>query len=227
MSRLTSVRHGLGTLVSVLVLLLSARCAQAAGGHFDVDDATIVVPGNCIIEQWTQRITRRDFHTLHLGPACRVGEVEAGINLDRSSDAGAHSSSAGAQLKWVADPLLPRVSAGIVVADALDLASGREALRTVYVPVTWWASQHFFMHMNVGRDWTPDGATKRIGTSVEWLLTDSSSVIVERMYNFGDRLSRLGWRIAVTDKLMLDLSGARLRDGARAFILELDYEFTR
>ena len=70
--------------VSVLASLCMAASfgARAAGGHFDVDDATIVNPGRCQVEAWITRVPAEAATVFHVGPACRVGPVEIGLNFD-------------------------------------------------------------------------------------------------------------------------------------------------
>ncbi|WP_269758539.1 hypothetical protein [Variovorax sp. E3] len=73
--------------------------AQAAG-HFDVDDAGTLDPGQCQYETWWGRTGTEPVTGFHFGPACRVGPVELGLNFDRTSVAGVHSVTGGPQVKW-------------------------------------------------------------------------------------------------------------------------------
>jgi hypothetical protein len=47
--------------------------------------------GQCQFETWLE--DGREHHLQHLGPACRVGAVELGLNLDRYNLAGAAPST--------------------------------------------------------------------------------------------------------------------------------------
>lgn len=85
--------------------LLAAFCAFAgegawAAGHFDVDDAATLDPGQCQYETWWGRTGVEPVTGFHIGPACRIGPVELGLNLDRLSVQGLHSATGGPQLKW-------------------------------------------------------------------------------------------------------------------------------
>ena len=75
---------------SLLAAALSAALPPAwpAGGHFDVDDAAMVEPGRCQVETWWLRAPAAVTTLLHLGPACRVGPLELGLNLDRVAATG-------------------------------------------------------------------------------------------------------------------------------------------
>ena len=52
--------------------LVTAAPAFAAGGHFAVDDASLLEPGQCGAESWVSRDTGGD-RSLRAGAACRVG----------------------------------------------------------------------------------------------------------------------------------------------------------
>ena len=100
--------------VSLACLLASP--AHAAGGHHSIDDATILDPGQCQVETWFERTRDGAARVWHLGPACRVGAVELGLNVDalRVSDGG-RVDVAGIQAKW-AHPLNDALSIGAVVS---------------------------------------------------------------------------------------------------------------
>jgi len=70
--------------VALILLWLFAVNARA-GGHFDVDDAFTLDPGQCQNETWYGRFGTEPVTDFHLGPACRVGPVELSANFDRYS----------------------------------------------------------------------------------------------------------------------------------------------
>src|SRR5262249_11293269 len=88
-------RGRLGGLAAALV----AGPALAMGGHFDVDDATVLAPGRCQVELWA--LHGENARLGHVGPACRVGPVELGLVAERVSDDERHANIVGAQVKWV------------------------------------------------------------------------------------------------------------------------------
>ena len=133
-----------------------AATAQA-GGHFDVDDAGTLDPGQCQYEVWGGHGHRsRDPRLWHLGPACRVGPVELGLNLDRISVAGDRLHALGPQLKWTFFGQAPdarwraAVSMGAIY-DCRATAAARAGSSSL--PVTWRATDSLQVNANLGADW--------------------------------------------------------------------------
>ena len=209
--------------------LAFAAGAQAAGGHFDVDDAAVVEPGHCQYETWLTRAPAASATLFHLGPGCRVGPVELGFNYDRFSTAGEVRNTLGPQLKWVADPLVGPLSAGIAWSAARDLKRGRRPAHTLYVPVTWAVNDRIALNANLGADWDFAGArTRRIGVSGEWVAHEKLTVIGERVKFAGDWTTRLGTRFMLGDAISLDLSAARSGPRAtRVYVIGLNHDFAR
>lgn len=117
----------LGTAAALLGIALQA--AHAAVGHHAVDDAIILKAGECQMEFWTDRERGGGRTLAHVGPACRVGAGELGVNLDRTHlNNIPHGSDRatvwGPQLEWAA-PLSESLSVGVVVG-ALFRAPGRD-----------------------------------------------------------------------------------------------------
>lgn len=215
--------------LAVSALLALARAAHAAGGHFDVDDATTLAPGQCQVETWFARAPAVGASLWHLGPACRVGPVELALNLDRAEAAASRRTLVGPQMKWATDPALGPVSAGLVAGALVDAARGGGTGWTVYAPLTWNLDPRVALNLNLGIDRDAGGhRTRRLGASGEWALHDRVTLLAERV-RFGDEwVSRLGARFALTDTLSLDLSAARLGPAAtRALTIGLNHEFTR
>ena len=215
---------------AALALVLTAASgltAEAAGGHFDVDDATIVEPGHCQIETWWLRSPSESALTLHAGGACRAGPVEAGLNIDRTRLDGSTQSAIGPQVKWVADPLIERLSAGIVWAIAIDASGGHGPAHTVYVPLTLWSGEAVQLHLNGGIDWSAgERSMRRWGIAAEWAANDTFSVIAEHSLIAGVQTSRLGTRFNLTPSLSLDLSIAhRSSAGSPSYAAGLNRDF--
>jgi hypothetical protein len=190
--------------------LLPAGEVRAAGGQFDVDDASLVDPQHCQVETWLLRAPG-GATGVHLGPACRFGPVELGLNLDRQGGASETTGFAGPQVKWVAAVWPDRLSAGLVWAAALDLRRGGRPLHTVYVPATVTVSDRLAVNLNLGTDWDGSGASgRRVGASAEWAAGPTVTVLVERGRVGGTWSSRLGGRLALTEASSIDLSIARI-----------------
>ena len=130
--RLASMRH---RRVAVSLTVFGAH-AGAAGGHFDVDDATVLHPGHCQVETWVVRAPAAAATIAHLGPGCRVGPVEVGVNLDRFSTPGNGRTLFGPQLKWVVDPPVDKLSAGVAWSASYDLTNRGRPAQTVCLPFT-------------------------------------------------------------------------------------------
>lgn len=203
--RRTPALAAVTSLAAVLVPL-----AHAAGGHHAVDDAALLEPGQCQVEAWFDRENGNARSLLHVGPACRVGAVEFGLNLDRARSAGAAAPTGyGAQLKW-ARSLHERWSAGLVLALAGQDKSPGYAGSSLVVPITWQATDSVLTHLNVGRDFRhrqPD--LNRAGLALEWAPLDAGSIVAERYREGGNNFWRVGARWAVNPSTSIDLSQAR------------------
>lgn len=210
------------------VLGLAATQAQAAGGHHAVDDAAILDPGQCQVETWTDWRSRNPQGLVHVGPACRIGPVELGLNLERerSDSNGGRILRAGPQLKW-AFAIDERLSVGVLAtagwqgtaprqgrATSLRLASG-----SVVIPVTWQIDEHWRAHLDVGRDFhRAQPSTSHSGAAIEWSAFSSVSFVAERFREGGSNAWRAGLRWTPVQALSIDLSRARgLRADAPAW----------
>ena len=209
----------------VLAWLLVGSAARAMGGHFDVDDATVLAPGRCQIELWAVR--GESARALHAGPACRVGPVELGFVLDRLSNDEERNRVLGTQLK-VATTWLPQLEVGFVVS-ALRDTTRDVTLLTAYAPATWLISESVQLHANLGADrFSNREATVRIGAAGEWAVDSRVSLLAERLRVFGLITTRLGVRFALGEHASVDLSGARISgSGSRLWGLGWTWEFGR
>jgi hypothetical protein len=215
--------------------LLAGVCSLAstgarAAGHFDVDDAGTLDAGQCQYEAWWGRTGPEPATVLHVGPACRVGPFELGLNLDRLSAEGVRSVVAGPQFKWnffgpAADAPL---SAALSLGAAFDLTRGGRAGGQFVLPVTWRPTSSLQIHANLGVDWaTGTGArTPRGGLAAEWALDDKVSLIAERSRAAGVWTSRIGGRFSLTPLISVDVSASRMGpQGVRGFVVGLNHEF--
>ena len=214
----------------VLGALLPVAVGAWAGGHFDVDDADTLAPGRCQYEIWAGRAEASSTGFQHLGPACRVGAVELGVNIDHFSAPDARVSVAGPALKWTwygqADQPL---RAAVEFAAAWDLHRGGRPGRQLLLPVTWQPLPSLMLHANLGADWALGSGvrTRRRGVAAEWAVDEKVSVIVERNRALGAWTTRSGLRFGLTPALTLDVSAAKVRPGGAVFTVGLSQEFGR
>lgn len=205
--------------------------AHGAGGHHAVDDAALVEPGQCQVEVWTDRERHRARTLSHVGPACRVGPVEIGLNLDRSRSTGAQSFTlVGSQIKWVL-PLTGSLSAGAVLAASWQESPSRFVASTVVFPFTWTASETWAMHINAGRDFRRGAEmdTSRAGIAAEWSPHPHWSGVVERFRENRANHWRVGVRYAWNQNVSVDLSRAQGSHGSVPawWTLGLNWAFDR
>lgn len=208
-----------------------ASHAHAAGGHHAVDDAAILDPGQCEVEAWMERERHGARALSHIGPACRVGPVELGLNLDRTRADGARPRAvAGPQLKW-AHAWTGTVSVGVLLGAAWADRAPRSMGRALVFPVSWQASDALALHLNIGKDFRrgrePD--TLRAGAALEWAARPAWSFVAEAVRDSGARHWRAGARHVLAQGLSIDLSRAQGLDGGPPawWTLGLNWEFSR
>jgi hypothetical protein len=191
------------------LLLAAAAPAHAAGGHFRVDDAVLLEPGQCQLETWVEREQGGARRLAHAGPGCRVGPVEAGISGDRTRNTGADGvTTVSPQLKW-AHPLDDRWSVGLVLAGIWQTAGAGYQGGTLLVPVTWHAGDQLHVHLNLGRDLRPHAAgSTRAGAALEWATTQQLTLVAERLRERQADAWRLGARWSPHANWSIDLSRA-------------------
>lgn len=225
-----AVTHGraLGCLrgpAAVLTLSLLTCRAAAMGGHFEVDDAAVLEPGRCQVEVWALR--GEDARLAHVGPACRAGLLELGLNIDRVWGDERAANIVGAQAKWVTT-LWPQVDGGLVASALRDTTHGTW-LHTVYVPISWTVSAAIALHANVGGDRSSEGRrTSRLGVAGEWSIDERFTVLAERFRLLDAIATRIGLRVVLGEQASIDFSGARVSgSGNRVWGLGLTIEFGR
>jgi hypothetical protein len=212
-------------------LLLSAGAlpARGAGGHHDVDDATMLAPGHCQVEVWAivARTPRADDE--HVGPACNWAGVEWGLNVDRLRVEGTPADNYGPQAKWVTELLPGRFAAGAVVSLTWRRQAPGEPLAGLLVPATLWLGPggQLQVHFNVGRDHDPGvGGQRRWGIAADWTPREWLTLTAERRLYLGQTLSRVGARWNVTPLVSVDASVARSGD-AHLYAIGLSWEWER
>lgn len=183
--------------------------AHAAGGHHAVDDANLLDDGQCKLEVWTERETGGSRTLAHAGPGCRVGPVELDLNIDRQKFAArAGTTSFSPQVKW-ATGLNDQVNMGLVVGSSFSSQSPRYTSSTVYIPLTWHATDALLAHVNWGRDFQRNGPNQaRGGLALEWTASTDWSFVAERFLQSGANSARIGARWALMPGVSLDVSRA-------------------
>lgn len=200
----------LASLAALTSSLAAVSPAKAAGGHHAVDDATLLEPGQCQVETWFDHELGGARQLLHVGPACRIGAVEFGLNFDRARLDGSRSETiGGAQIKWARE-IGNGWSAGVVFGAAGQDRSPHYLGSTLVVPVTWQVSETLFAYFNAGRDFRHGQAdTSRAGLAVEWTPLSAWSFIAERFREGGANFWRAGARWQATPSINVDLGHAR------------------
>jgi hypothetical protein len=217
----------------ILLPLLGVLAMQVhAAGHFDIDDAGTLDPGQCQYEVWGGRFGTAPVTDYHLGPACRVGPVELGFNIDRAAVPGDQAYGAGPQLKWtfMEEQAESRLSAALFFSAVWDATHGGRAGGQFVVPVTWHPIESLYVNANLGYDWTPGSGerTGRGGLQGAWAVHDKLYLVFERFRAFDTWTSRAGLRFNLTPTISVDLSAARSGpDGVRGYAIGLNQVFSR
>lgn len=221
---------------SVLLCSLLLVAEAGAAGHFDVDDAGTLDPGQCLVETWAGRLrSPTDLNFQHVGGACAAGPVELGFNIDRTSTPGAGADLfGGPQIKWTFWGRQPDASwsAGMALAGTFDLRHGGRAGGQFLLPVSWRATDHVNVLFNAGVDWaTRSGAAyARGGAALEWTFNEHVTFIAERNRAYDLWTSRLGARITVAPLTTIEVSASRSdRSGdarLRGVVVGLNREFS-
>ena len=168
----------------LLVVAWAWAATAQAGGHFDVDDAGMLAPGECQYEVWGGHGTPRSIDFAHLGPACRVGPVELGLNVDWAKGDFDRVDLLGPQVKWVffgqeeGASLAVALSVGAVYDVRKDGRWGGQLI----LPLTWQALPSLAVNANLGFDWASvDGIrTGRGGLGIEWAFHPELSLLAEQ-----------------------------------------------
>jgi hypothetical protein len=208
---------GPGITLAQLVLaavLLVVTDARAAGGHHAVEDAAILEAGQCQVETWLDRVQGGGRRLLHLGSACRLGPVEAGLNLDGVRLPNGTTRTIGPQVKWTTR-VTPTLGIGVVASTSWQEGAANFVGSTLVVPMSWQVHEGTAIHLNVGRDLRRRASdATRAGIAVEWIPLSSVALIAERFHEGGGNFWRTGARWLATPALSLDISRAAALDGS-------------
>lgn len=209
--------------------LVASGSTLAAGGHHDVDDASLLSTGHCQLETWAFSGRSPALSAQHLGSACSFGGLEWGVNAERVRQQGLQVHSLGPQWKWVADPAARRFSLGLAAALTWRDRGPHRPVSSLYVPATLWLGDEAAgqLHVNVGRDHDPaDGPFRRWGIALDWTLNGRWLLTAERRSLFGQTLGRAGLRYSITPLASIDFSLGRGGD-TRLLAIGFSWEWER
>lgn len=166
--------------------------------------------------------------TAHLGPACRLGAGEWGLNVDRLRDGVRDADIVGPQVKFAADLVEPRLGVALSLGVGWRNAGDRRPITGLTVPVTLWlGGGQLQLHANLGVDHDPAlGRTSHTGIAADWALDDRWTLTVEQRRIFGSALGRAGVRFNLTPLVSIDMSVAQ-GSGQRVTALGLTVEWER
>jgi hypothetical protein len=199
-----------------LAAALAAGTAQAAGGHHDVDDASLLPRGECEQETWFGR-GNGGRQGLHAGVSCRLGPLELGLAGEHTRAGGQPSETFWAvEAKWARE-VADGFSIGFDVQPLFQAnARPHYAGLGAYAIASWWARPGLAVHANFGRDFERGGPDEpRGGLALEWQPLPRWSFVAERYRDQGTHFARAGVRWAVGRLWTVDLSRAHRVAGAR------------
>ncbi|MDB5827481.1 MAG: hypothetical protein JWQ73_1701 [Variovorax sp.] len=225
----SSMKRSMALAGAALLCLLRAG-SVLAGGHLDVDDAGTLDPGQCLVETWGGRAGAVPATALHVGPTCRVGPIELGMNFDRASDPRAYYIGPQVKWTWFGQAADARFSGAVSANVTFDRTNRGKPGRQLVFPFTWVATKSWQIHANIGADWaTVSGErTARHGLGTEWALNDKVSLLAERNRAFDVWTTRVGARFNFTPLISLDVTTSRTGpEHAHGFYVGLNHEFKR
>ena len=204
----------------------AGAAAHAAGGHFSVDDATILDPGQWEQETWYSR-AGGGTNLLHAGLNFRVGPVELDGALERARSSGDPAATNwNLEMKW-AHPLTEHVGIGFDVQPAGLLSPvSQYAVTRFYGILSWQAHDTLLLNVNAGHDWVRGGSDlPRGGFSAEWTPVKVLTLIAERYLDTGTHFVRGGVRWSPTPRWTWDISRAQRLSGPApsTWTLGIDY----
>lgn len=232
MKTTSSMKRSMAVAGAALLCLLGLLHAGSAlaGGHLDVDDAGTLDPGQCLVETWGGRSGAVPVIALHVGPTCRVGPIELGVNLDRTSNPGTYFIGPQVKWTWFGQAADARFSGAVSANATFDRTHHGKPGRQLVFPFTLVATPSWQIHADIGADWaTVTGErTLRRGLGTEWALTEKVSLLAERNRAFDAWTTRVGARFNFTPFTSLDVTTSRTGpEHARGFYVGLNHEFRR
>lgn len=193
-------------------LAVAAMCAcanvHAAGGHFAVDDATLLDPGEWEQETWFGR-GASGASIAHAGLNFRVGPVEFDGAVEHARSGEPSARTWNLELKW-ARALGERLSVGLDLQPAwTTLPSSLYAVTRFNAIATWKLQDTLFVNVNAGHDWVRGAADlPRGGASLEWTPLAPLTLVAERYLETGTHFFRAGARWSPSPRWTWDFSGA-------------------
>jgi hypothetical protein len=203
---------------AMLALLAACACAgaHAAGGHFAVDDASLLEPGHCEEETWFSRY-QEGGRLLHAGVNCRVGPVELDGAGELTHAEGASATQWNLEVKWAheLDELDEQWSIGADLQPFWGAHQDPKYAGTRFnAIVTWHPAQRLALNFNAGHDWlTRARDLPRGGVSVEWQALDAWTLVLERYLETDTHYVRAGAHWEIGGRWSLDLSRAQRLSG--------------
>lgn len=198
-----------------LALALS-NAALAAGGHYAVDDATLIDPGRCAVEAWYARADG-DNDDVTVIPACNLtGNLELGLGLSRLQEAGERDTVVEFAAKTLFRELEPGGWGwGLAVASTWGGALERHEGAVAYLPLSVHAGEALVLHGNLGWAYERDDDDAAIwGVGADYGLTPWVNLIAETYGSHrGGTELQVGLRFGIADGA-LDLSYGRSRADA-------------
>ena len=204
----------------LLLALLVAGPALAAGGAHVVDDAAVETPGTCHLENWVT-LSSGDSGLVNSAPACTRKawpNLELGGFVTHGWTKGADDSLVGLSPKLVLRSEDRGIGIGIATSVGYGIDRARFETASVIVPVTIPAGEKLRLNLNAGWLWTRanhrhDGF---MGAQAEIALRKNLNLMVETFTRDEGKVggqTGLRWTVA-GGAIDLDLIGGRFVDGA-------------
>jgi hypothetical protein len=225
-----NVRSALATrarrIACLLVLaLVAAERAHAAGGAYVVDDSEIAKPGECKVESWASFAGNGDrvFATV---PACVfdiIRPVEVGAQLSRTRADGTWTTGLTLKAKTSFQSVeTNKIGIGIVAGTSFDLVTQQHTALFVYVPVSIALAEAVRLNLNGGWLWDRIAGEHKLtwGAGFEWTVLKNSVTITLIGEIFGQSANRpgaqAGIRITPHEKVDFDVIYGRNLAGENA-----------
>lgn len=207
--------------------LCQTAAVHAAGGHHAVDDARILDPGHCHVENWYERHRGGDYF-FNIGPACHFAGLEWTLGIERDRLDGARTWALTPQVKGAIQLADSNWHIGGIIGGSWREEDNRMGNGYFIVPLSW-ISDPLEFHFNVGYDLNKDERNDwRYGASVYRTLFGPVDGVLEIFNEADEWFGQVGlrWNV-IPDTLMLDFSAAHseFRSGDRWLTFGLTYEF--
>jgi hypothetical protein len=188
----------------------------ASGGHYGVDDATLIDPGRCQVEAWYARAAA-DEDDVTVVPACNLtGNLEISLGLSRVRNQGERDTILELAVKTLMrEPEVGHLGWGVAAATAWGGALERREGAVVYVPATYAFNEVVTVHANAGWSIERDAPNAAIwGIAGNYAFTAQLALIAEihGTHRGGSEL-QIGLRYEAGDGT-LDIGYGRMRANA-------------